>query len=348
MHVVTARNVHQALPQGIRYLRSHGVRRDSRNGPVLVAPNPVTTEYRRPTERLVFWPQRDVNAAFLLYESLWMLAGRNDLAPLTRYIKEFGRYSDDGVTLHGAYGHRWRVAFGDDQLAKIARRLAANVEDRRAVLQIWDAQMDLDVDSKDLPCNDTVTFQRNADGELDMVVFNRSNDIIWGAYFANAAHFSMLQEYLACWIGCPVGRYWQVSTNYHAYVQTLEPLLDLPERAEGVFSVPNTMDDPYADWRITPVALADGRTGPDAIEWVDDRIAEVLMHAETGFALPRVYTGDSPWFDMVCAVLRAHELWRHKRPIDAMMAVGFAPSRTDFGVSMAAWLTRRAAAVQHA
>ena len=50
-----------------------------------------------------------------------------------------------------------------------------------------------------------------------MVVFNRSNDIVWGAYGANAVQFSMLQEYIAAHIGVPVGWYEQVSTNFHAY-----------------------------------------------------------------------------------------------------------------------------------
>jgi len=101
MKVIEARNVHQALPKALRLLQLHGQPRPSRNGDVLVAPWPVTTVYEQPTERLTFWPQRDVNTAFLLAEALWMLQGRNDLGLPQRYIKDFGRYSDDGQTLLG-------------------------------------------------------------------------------------------------------------------------------------------------------------------------------------------------------------------------------------------------------
>jgi len=53
-----------------------------------------------------------------------------------------------------------------------------------------------------------------------MTVCNRSNDIIWGCYGANAVHFSMLQEYMAALVGVPVGEYRQFSNNFHAYLDT--------------------------------------------------------------------------------------------------------------------------------
>ena len=59
-----------------------------------------------------------------------------------------------------------------------------------------------------------------------MTVCCRSNDIIWGAYGANAVHMSMLQEFMAGCIGVPVGRYYQVSDNYHAYHNVYHKLLD--------------------------------------------------------------------------------------------------------------------------
>ncbi len=80
MNVISVRNVHEALPEALRFLRQTGVPRDSRNGAVLQAPCPVTTVYRRPDERVLFWPERDANPFFHFMESLWMLAGRNDVA----------------------------------------------------------------------------------------------------------------------------------------------------------------------------------------------------------------------------------------------------------------------------
>lgn len=50
-----------------------------------------------------------------------------------------------------------------------------------------------------------------------MMVTNRSNDIVWGCYGANAVHFSYLMEYIAAGVGVPVGKYRQVSNNLHMY-----------------------------------------------------------------------------------------------------------------------------------
>src|SRR5258708_17412351 len=83
---------------------------DSRNGPVLQIPEPVIIEFMHPRERVLFNSERDCNHFFHLFEPLWMLAGCNDIAPLAYYTPKLVDYSDDGETLNGAYGERWRYA----------------------------------------------------------------------------------------------------------------------------------------------------------------------------------------------------------------------------------------------
>lgn len=226
MQVIVSRNVNDALILGLKAVSEEGMLRDSRNGPVRVFESPVTTVYERPDERVVFFPERDANPFFHFMEGLWMIAGRNDVEWISRFNASIANYSDDGVTFHGAYGYRWRKHFGMDQLDIIAELLRQNPDDRRIVLQMWDPKVDLARGGKDFPCNTAVKF-RIVDGRLDMTVENRSNDMIWGAYGANAVHFSMLQEYMAAKIGVRLGHYWQVSTNFHSYVNTLEKHKDL-------------------------------------------------------------------------------------------------------------------------
>ena len=217
MQVYTVRNAHEALAVLLSAIDREGVERQSRNGPVLMFPMPITICYEKPTERVLFWPERDANPFFHFFEALHMLAGRNDVAFPAYFAKQILEYSDDGTTLHGAYGHRWRKAFKFDQLREIVTRLRQDPNCRRQVLQMWHAGWDLGRDGKDLPCNIAATFQINVNGQLDMVMFNRSNDTIWGAVGANVVHFSVLQEYVAGAVGVPVGRYWQVSANMHVY-----------------------------------------------------------------------------------------------------------------------------------
>lgn len=261
MRTIHSRNVNEALLIALQALEADGKLRDSRNGPVKVFDTPVSTLYTHPDERVMFYPERDANPFFHFMEGLWMLAGRNDVEWISRFNSAISNYSDDGVTFHGAYGHRWRSAetiirrddayelASLDQFQTVAKILRENPDDRRAVMQMWNADMDLGKEGKDFPCNLICTFRIN-DGKLDMTVFNRSNDIIWGAYGANAVHFSMMQEVMAATIGVPLGRYWQVSTNFHGYVSTLDKHADLNKLSPGF--------DEYTLGEVVPYPMVNG------------------------------------------------------------------------------------------
>ena len=254
MHVIRARNAHQMLPEALYQLRRLGVRRESRNGPVLRIPGPVTLEYERPTERVIFWRERDANPFFHLLESMWMLAGRNDVAYPASIVDSMRQFSDDGQTFHGAYGHRWRNHWFIDQVTTIAEALRLNPDDRRQVLAMWDASEDLGVNSKDIPCNTHAYFSRDENGRLDMTVCNRSNDAVWGAVGANCVHFTVLQEFIAALIGCEVGKYWQVTNNFHLYLDKHESLMnqlaEIANTSEGL-----ALEDPYATGTVEPTPI---------------------------------------------------------------------------------------------
>jgi thymidylate synthase len=239
---IRATNVNDALVKGLQYLQKEGKTEQSRNGAVLVAPEPVVTIYSQTKQHVLFSGVRDANPFFhLLGDALWVLAGRNDLAWPAQFNSKFAQYSDDGQTVRGsAYGYRWRQWFGWDQLQAIIKELKANPASRRCVLTMWDAgccsvncaagnESDYEqqgdfgaalLGSKDVPCN-THAYVDVRDGKLNLTVCNRSNDIWFGCYGANAVHFSMLQEYLAAHLGVAVGTYYQVSNNYHLYTEVV-------------------------------------------------------------------------------------------------------------------------------
>jgi hypothetical protein len=235
-------NVNQALAEVGYWLSIAGVEENSRNGPVLVALEPVTLTYTHPTERVLFSPLRDANFAFHIFEALWMLAGRNDLAWPLYFNSKFGAFSDDGNTIHGAYGNRWRKHFGYDQLDWIVLGLQCNPDSRREVLTMWDPGAhdglgeavectgDLYVGGhggRDVPCNTHIYFDLRG-GALNMTVLNRSNDLIWGMLGANAVHMTVLQEYMAAWLKAPIGVFRTFSNNVHVYPANLaHPLREL-------------------------------------------------------------------------------------------------------------------------
>lgn len=220
MKVIDVYNVDQALSTGLTAIVAEGATCGSRNGPVIRFKTPVTSVYHRPLDRVSFNLVRDANPFLHLMESLWMLAGRNDVEFAAYYAKQMLQYTDDEKTLNGAYGYRWRYHFGYDQLEEcIAELQKTEGGSRRVVVQMWDGHADLlNQKSKDLPCNTAVMFDAQL-GALNATVTNRSNDMIWGAYGANAVQFSMLLEYMANRIGIPVGTYYQVSNNLHVYTE---------------------------------------------------------------------------------------------------------------------------------
>lgn len=255
----TYRNVNSAFINLVMDIHSGDIdtiKSPSRNGPVLQIPEPVIITYTQPQERVLFNSARDCNPFFHLYEALWMLAGRNDVAPLKYYVSTLDQFSDDGVVFNGAYGYRWRHAHnkpaatrtageytGKDQLNMLIDHLKKIPNSRRAVLQMWNVENDLlQIDSsKDVCCNLSVMFSireetieqdtggMREDGSfisvgtsirfLDMTVTNRSNDLIWGMLGANCVHFPFLQEYMACCLGVEVGVYNQFSNNLHIYTE---------------------------------------------------------------------------------------------------------------------------------
>lgn len=221
MHTIIAFDPDRALTLGLAHLSDVGLYEDSRNGKVLVAPGPVATVYPPGFSRVSMCPLRDANPFFHLYEALWMLAGRDDVASVARFVPRMAEFSDNGTTLHGAYGYRWRYWFEYDQLNAIVGLFAKDKTTRRAVLSMWDPEVDPDTadgGGKDVPCNTHAYFAAR-NGVLDMTVCCRSNDAVWGAHGANVVHFAFLHEYMAGRIGMPVGNYLQFSNNYHAYVE---------------------------------------------------------------------------------------------------------------------------------
>ena len=320
MQIISARNVSEALILGLQAVNEEGLLRDSRNGPVKVFEYPVTTVYEKPDERVVFYPDRDANPYFHFMEGLWMIAGRNDVEWISRFNASIANYSDDGVTFHGAYGYRWRKHFGFDQIDIIAEQLRANPDDRRIVLQMWDPKVDLARGGKDFPCNTAIKF-RIVDGRLDMTVENRSNDMIWGAYGANAVHFSMLQEYMAAKIGVSLGHYWQVSTNFHSYMDTLKKhsalLLEKPS-------------SPYHIGEVEPFPMVQ-----DINAW--DRELEMFMQ-EGDNAIG--YT--EPFFKrVVIPILQSHRAFKAKDYGRAASIVTENCIAKDWSLAIAEYATRR-------
>ena len=320
MKTIHARNVNEAYTIGLNWLAKKHSRQESRVGTVMVADGPVPTTYTKPWERVLFNSQRDANPFFHLMEGLWMLAGRNDVEWIEQFITGFDKYSDDGKVFHGAYGYRWRHWFEMDQLEKVVAELKENPDSRRCYIQMWDAKSDLCQDGLDFPCNVGIAF-RVRRGLLDITVFNRSNDAIWGAYGANAVHMSMLQEYMAAKIGVLVGNYHQVSNNFHAYVDTWIKIGGCPQ--------PHPMD-PYDIGEVhASFLVTDPKTwDSDLASFIEDPL-NLLFYSNSFFP------------EVAVPMAHAHREWKRKKYIQALRICKDIGA-SDWRRASHEWITRKA------
>ncbi len=334
MHEIRARNVNDAVPKGYQLLMEGGVRNPSRYGDVVELEEPVTTHYANPLERVLFDPHRDANPFFHFFEALWILAGRRDVAFLARFNARIASFSDDGQAFHAAYGHRLRkwpsgVLFQNplemDQLSWAIEMLKRDPGSRQIVCSIWNPPADLGVTSRDLPCNDMIKFEARH-GKLNMVVFNRSNDLVWGTYGANAVQFAFIQEYVAGMAGLPVGWYEQVSANYHGYEATLD-------KASQALAWPN----PYRHGAPAPHPLV-----ADPGAW-DAELRSFLqwMEGDTEEGWPDE-PSTNPFFQRVAAPLAlAHRAYKAKNISNALEWLKMMPGNNDWRLAATEWLGRR-------
>lgn len=361
MHIIQARNVHEAYTLGLRLLHRHGetgtmVARDGQpDTDLVVVPSPVVTVTERPQERVLHLAERDANPFFHLFESLWMLGGRDDATFLSQFVRDFGdRFAQPGTDrIHGAYGRRWRRWFGMqterndengvdvqyiDQLDEAVRLLRAEPTSRQVVIQMWDAEADLGVEGlRDRPCNTQVYlrvrevqdpdfgYMPESTRVLDLTVTCRSNDAVWGAHGANAVQFSVLQEYLAARIGVGVGRLYQFSNNYHGYRSVLKRV----GWSSSADRSPTLSNNPYELGHVSPMPMF---TTPDRI---DEDLTGILGPT------PHSHIYHNDWFRSVASpMLWAHEMWR-RGDLDSCLAMLDAVSATDWRLAAQQWVQRR-------
>jgi thymidylate synthase len=214
--------VSEALPVICARLLEAGDEVGSRNGRVkeLLNPQVVITD---PMRREILTLNRKANVFAQIAETMWVLAGRNDIEWLSAYLPRAMDYSDDGKTWRAAYGRRirhWNCDpgwEGIDQLAYVVDMLRADPLSRQAVINIWDPSVDT-TPGKDKACNDFIQFQSRL-GALHMTVTVRSNDVMWGWSGINAFEWSTLQEIVAHLLGITVGTLTFNIGSLHLYAQ---------------------------------------------------------------------------------------------------------------------------------
>lgn len=213
------RDITEALPTLMEAVLA-GEEIGSRAGRVseVLYPHIVLTE---PWRREILNPARGASLPAQIAETMWLLAGRGDVAWLENYLPRAGEFSDDGKKWRGAYGPRIRMWETHDergivdQLENVVNLLKKEPATRRAVINIYDPAID-SADGKDIPCNNWIHFLSRL-GKLHMHVTIRSNDLMWGWSGINAFEWSAIQEIVAGLAGQDVGELHFSVSSLHLY-----------------------------------------------------------------------------------------------------------------------------------
>lgn len=138
--------------------------------------------YIVPMPACVDLKDRDVNYPFMFAEAAWILSGSNMLSDITPFMKNYGKFSDEGLFMRGAYGPKVI-----DQIPYVVSTLVNDRDSRQAVINIWRERPG---PSKDIPCTVSLQFLIRKN-KLHLVATMRSQDIVLG-YTYDVFTFSMI------------------------------------------------------------------------------------------------------------------------------------------------------------
>jgi len=301
--------INSALPALLETLLREGRTGPSRNGQVKeIMYTGITLE--DPRRREITIPGRKANIAAQIAETMWVLAGRNDVDFLSHYLPRAADFSDDGKTWRAGYGPRlrkWYSASGlngvyepIDQFRSVYEILRRDPDSRQAVMSIWDPAEDYRT-SKDIPCNNWLSWSIR-DGRLDLMVAIRSNDLMWGWSGINAFEWSAMQEVLAGLLDVEVGSMHFATTSLHLYEPHWQKGARIVEQSAMTFPVPTAAGSPRF---ALPEGLGDDLEQFDSLV---DRWFRLEYDIRTGSPLVDGYVRDFPE-PMMRSWLRVLQWW---------------------------------------
>src|ERR1017187_462858 len=188
---------------------------------------------RSPLQRWVVARTPPINPAFAIAEVIWMMNGRDDADFVNRWNSRLADFAGHGLTYEGAYGARLRRRLGLDQIRRVCDALSVDRNSRQAVLQIWDANLDLPGEngipaSADVPCN-VCSLLKVRSGRLEWTQIMRSNDLFLGMPY-NFVQFTFLQEIIAGTLGVAPGDSCHFCDSLHMYERDIARFGAAPTR----------------------------------------------------------------------------------------------------------------------
>ena len=261
-------NINIGLPALLQTINLQGKKTGSRNGETLEV-SPYVFSILNPLDRCLVLPKRNNDIFLTVAETMWVLAGRNDVEFLNHYLKRAACYSDDGKVWRGAYGPRLVNWDGINQLEEVFSLLKDDRTSRRAVISLFDPSKDF-TQSNDIPCNNWIHFLIRED-QLDMRVAIRSSDVIWGLSGINIFEWSIVLEVMAFWLNIKPGVLTFFISSLHLYKDHYEKARDIINNApsNNIYDLPivsprfntpiNNFKDTISQWFLAEEHIRSGK-----------------------------------------------------------------------------------------
>ena len=208
------------------------------SGVVLELRNPLARLSRTETKGTVF---------SCLGETLWYLAGSDQLNFVKYYIKTYGKYAEPDGSVHGAYGPRLlNMRNRTNQIDNVIKLLKKKPSSRQAVVQLFNAE-DLQKKYNDIPCTCTIQFLIRK-GRLNAIVHMRSNDAFLGLPHDVFA-FTFIQELIARSLKLKLGTYKHMVGSLHIYDSDKDKVKSFLNEGyqSRIFMPPMPQGDPWAN-----------------------------------------------------------------------------------------------------
>lgn len=211
-----------------------------------------------PNSSLIYIPGRNFSLVHAIHESFLIFCDDNHVKVAGYFNKNIAQFSDDGKTLHGSYGHRIAT-----KMQGVLDKLKEDHDTRQALLTIHRVD-DSIVETKDPPCTITLQFTIR-DEKLNMHVYMRSNDIVWGTPY-DVFVFTTIQKVFANTLGVPVGKYYHTATSLHMYERDFERCHKYVGHCEPI---EYKIESKLSNWSYCANKLARMLTDPKAIMVAD-------------------------------------------------------------------------------
>jgi thymidylate synthase len=151
-------------------------------------------------------------------EVAWQFMGTKDPKFILRQAPKIWQdFVEDGE-LKTAYGYRWRMHFGRDQLAMACQQLRDNPTNRQLYISAWDPAIDglgAPNQPKNIPCPVGFSLTRSKD-QVHMSLFIRSSDVFVGLPY-DIMGYALTLDAIAASCGCIPGIMHVTLAHAHFY-----------------------------------------------------------------------------------------------------------------------------------